>query len=81
MAMEDALVLAEVLAVTSDWSEVGEAFERARRARVDHVQTATDKMSRLAGLAWLRDLGAPVLGPRAFRAAYGPHRVDPFPIR
>jgi len=82
MAMEDALVLAEVLAVTSDWSEVGEAFERARRARVDHVQTVTDKMSRLAGLpTWLRDLGAPVLGPRAFRAAYGPLRVDPFPIR
>ena len=80
--MEDALVLAEVLAVTSDWSEVGEAFERARRARVDHVQTVTDKMSRLAGLpTWLRDLGAPVLGPRAFRAAYGPLRVDPFPIR
>ena len=44
-------MLAEVLAVTSDWSEVGEAFERARPARVDHVQTFTDKMSRLAGLA------------------------------
>jgi len=82
MAMEDAVVLADVLAATSDWSMAGEAFERARRARVDHVQTVTDRMSGLAGLpTWLRDLGAPILGPRAFREAYGPLRVDPFPAR
>jgi len=78
-AMEDALVLADVLARQTDWSTAGEAFERARRARVEHVQTATDKMSRLARLpTWLRAVGAPILGPRAYRKAYGPLRSDPF---
>ena len=47
MAMEDAVVLADVLAATSDWSMAGETYERARRARVDHVQTVTDRMPQL----------------------------------
>jgi flavin-dependent dehydrogenase len=50
--------------------------ERLRRPRVAHVQAATDKMSRLAGLPGrLRDMVAPVLGPRAYREAYGPLRT------
>ena len=78
MAMEDALVLADVLARQADWSTVGETFERLRRARVDHVQAATHKMSRLAKLpTWLRDAGAPLLGPRAYREAYESLRFDP----
>jgi 2-polyprenyl-6-methoxyphenol hydroxylase-like FAD-dependent oxidoreductase len=76
MALEDCLVLADLLAARSDWSSVGAEFERLRRPRVGHVQAATDKMSRLAGLPGrLRDLVAPVLGPRAYREAYGPLRV------
>lgn len=77
MALEDALVLGELLAGTppEDWTNVGPAFERLRRPRVEHVQSATDTMSRLAALpGWLRDVSAPVLGPRSYRAAYGPLR-------
>jgi len=78
MAMEDALVLADVLAQQSDWSAAGAAFEKARRARIEHVQAATDSMSRLAALpTWLRAAGAPLLGPRAYRRAYGPLRSSP----
>jgi len=55
MALEDAVVLGELLARTpaEHWTGVGAAFERLRRPRVDHVQSATDRMSRLAapGLA------------------------------
>jgi len=76
LALEDAIVLADLLAGRSDWTGVGAEFERRRRPRVAHVQAATDKMSRLAGLpARLRDLVAPVLGPRAYREAYGPLRT------
>ena len=71
-------VLADVLARQADWSTVGETFERLRRARVDHVQATTDKMSRLARLpTWLRDAGAQLLGPRAYREAYEALRFDP----
>jgi 2-polyprenyl-6-methoxyphenol hydroxylase-like FAD-dependent oxidoreductase len=76
LALEDAIVLADLLAERRDWSGVGAEFERLRRPRVDHVQAATDKMSRLAALpSRLRDLVAPVLGPRTYRAAYEPLRT------
>ena len=76
LALEDALVLADLLAERRDWSSVGAEFERLRRPRVAHVQAATDRMSRFAGLPGrLRDVVAPVLGPRAYRAAYGPLRT------
>jgi 2-polyprenyl-6-methoxyphenol hydroxylase-like FAD-dependent oxidoreductase len=71
MALEDALVLAELLAARDDWTRVGAELERLRRPRVAHVQAATDRMSRIAGLPGrLSDMVAPVLGPRAYRAAY-----------
>jgi 2-polyprenyl-6-methoxyphenol hydroxylase-like FAD-dependent oxidoreductase len=76
LALEDAIVLADLLAERRDWSGVGAEFERLRRPRIDHVQAATDKMSRLAGLPGrLRDLAAPVLGPRTYRDAYEPLRT------
>jgi 2-polyprenyl-6-methoxyphenol hydroxylase-like FAD-dependent oxidoreductase len=76
MAMEDAIVLADLLARSGDWSAVGSAWERERRPRVEHVRAATDRMSRLAGLpSWLSYALAPVMGPRAFRATYLPLRV------
>ncbi|MGW6129662.1 FAD-dependent monooxygenase [Cellulomonas sp. NPDC055163] len=78
LALEDALVLAEVLAAVPDWSAACAVWERRRRARVAHVQAATDRMSRLAALPDLlaRTL-APRAGPRAYRAAYGPLRAVP----
>lgn len=76
LALEDALVLADLLAERSDWSRVGAEFERLRRPRVTHVQAATDKMSRIAALPGrLRDMVAPVLGPGAYRDAYRPLRT------
>ena len=76
MALEDALVLADLLAQRRDWSRVGAEFERLRRPRVGHVQAATDKMSRIAALPrLLRDTVAPVLGPKAYRDAYGSLRT------
>ncbi|MGH3985460.1 MAG: FAD-dependent oxidoreductase [Pseudonocardiaceae bacterium] len=76
LAIEDALVLADLLAARSDWAGVGAEFERLRRPRVAHVQAATDRMSRIAGLPGrLRDIVAPIVGPTAYRAAYGPLRA------
>jgi 2-polyprenyl-6-methoxyphenol hydroxylase-like FAD-dependent oxidoreductase len=78
MALEDALVLGELLGSTpvERWTGVGAAFERLRRPQVEHVQSATDKMTRLAALpGWLRDVSAPILGPRTYRAAYAPLRT------
>ena len=76
MALEDCLVLADLLAARDDWTGVGAEFERLRRPRVAHVQAATDKMSRLAAMPGrLRDMVAPVLGPRTYREAYGPLRT------
>lgn len=78
LALEDSLVLANLLATRADWAGVGAEFERLRRPRVTHVQAATDKMSRLAALpSRLRDMLAPALGPRAYRGAYGPLRNPP----
>ena len=83
MALEDALVLGECWQLTpvERWTVVGPEFERLRRPRVEHVQSATDKMSRLAALpGWLRDMSAPILGPKNYRAAYAPLReVGPEP--
>ena len=59
MAVEDAIVLGGLLASTptDDWTRVGAEFERLRRPRVEHVQAATDRMSRLAAMpGLLRDL-------------------------
>jgi len=77
MALEDALTLGRLLSETPmpEWTGAGARFERARRPRVEHVQAATDRMSRLASLPGrLRDLSAPVLGPMSYRKAYEPLR-------
>ncbi len=72
MAVEDALVLAELLASHEDWSRIGPAYERRRRPRVTHVQAMTDRLSRAAALpAWLRNVIVPIVGPRSYRETYG----------
>jgi 2-polyprenyl-6-methoxyphenol hydroxylase-like FAD-dependent oxidoreductase len=80
LAIEDALVLARLVAGSRSPAEIGAGFERRRRGRVDGVRAATERMSRLAGLPLaLRGLVAPVLGPKAYRAAYGPLRLPSDP--
>ena len=75
LALEDALVLAALLAGGRDWSALGAEFDRRRRPRVDHVQAATDRMSRLLRVPIrVRDLLAPIAGPASYRAAYSPLR-------
>lgn len=67
-----------VLVAGGDWDGVGTEWESRRRPRVQHVQAATDRMSRLAALPdRLAHLLAPVAGPRAYRATYGPLRAGP----
>jgi 2-polyprenyl-6-methoxyphenol hydroxylase-like FAD-dependent oxidoreductase len=76
LALEDALVLAELLATHEDWSQVGSAYERQRRPRVTHVQAMTDRLSRAAALpTWLRDAILPFVGPRSYRETYRPLRT------
>lgn len=75
MAIEDAVVLAELLATHDGWSRIGSEFERRRRPRITHVQTMTDRLSRAAALpGWLRNAIYPLVGPRTFRETYGPLR-------
>lgn len=75
LGLEDAEVLAELLLREQDWSLVGPSFEERRRSRVEHVRSATDRMSRSARLPeFLKQLLLPVMGPRSYAAAYGPLR-------
>ncbi|GLY16770.1 monooxygenase [Kineosporia sp. NBRC 101677] len=71
LAVEDALVLAELLDQEKDWAGVGAAYDQRRRARVEHVQRMTDRGSRAAGLPdWLRGLVLPRVGPSAYRSTF-----------
>jgi 2-polyprenyl-6-methoxyphenol hydroxylase-like FAD-dependent oxidoreductase len=74
LALEDALVLAELMD-TRGWDTVGADFQQRRGGRVGHVQRATDKTARLAGMpGFLRDRIMPLAGPKSYRATYGPLR-------
>ena len=76
LGLEDALVLAALLAERSEWSTVGAAYEALRRPRVAHVQAMTDRLSRTARQpGWARNLLLPVIGPRSYRATYEPLRI------
>ncbi|MEU4693533.1 FAD-dependent monooxygenase [Actinoplanes sp. NPDC023714] len=80
LAVEDALVLAGLLADGSPWDTAGARFEQRRRDRVTHVQDATDRFSRAAGLPiWLRNPLMPVIGPRVYREAYSSLRSFELP--
>lgn len=75
LALEDALVLADLLAKAGDWRSVGPDYERLRRPRVAHVKAMTDRLSRTATLPdWARNLLLPLIGPRSYRATYAPLR-------
>ncbi|MFF5083709.1 FAD-dependent monooxygenase [Actinoplanes sp. NPDC000266] len=74
LAMEDAIELADLLA-DGAWDSVGARYEERRRDRVTHVQAATDRFSKVAGLPIrLRNAMLPLMGPISYKAAYGPLR-------
>ncbi|TXM70871.1 NAD(P)/FAD-dependent oxidoreductase [Methylobacterium sp. WL120] len=76
LALEDAVVLATLLAERMDWDMVGLEYEALRRPRVAHVQAMTDRLSRTARMpAWARNLLLPLVGPRSYRATYSPLRT------
>lgn len=78
LGLEDALVLAEELANSTDWTEAIQRYETRRRARANHVQAATDRMSRAAGLPeWLRAAIIPFIGPRGYASTYNPLKIWP----
>jgi FAD-dependent urate hydroxylase len=73
MAMEDALVLAEVLATGQPLSECLTAFEKRRAPRVRWVQTQTRRRDRLRSLpATIRNAVLRVAGRRIAKANYRP---------
>ncbi|WP_232631188.1 FAD-dependent monooxygenase [Methylobacterium sp. Leaf118] len=75
LALEDALVLADLVADGTDPDRIGALYETRRRPRVAHVQAMTDRLSRTARMpGWARRLLLPVIGPRSYRATYGPLR-------
>ncbi|GLY30860.1 FAD-dependent monooxygenase [Kineosporia sp. NBRC 101731] len=77
MALEDGQVLADLLA-THPWDQVGERYQNARRARVQHVQDSTDRFSRAAALpAIVRNSLVRFVGPRSYRSTYTPLRTPP----
>jgi 2-polyprenyl-6-methoxyphenol hydroxylase-like FAD-dependent oxidoreductase len=77
LAMEDALVLADILRRSDSWSDAGAELARRRRSRVEHVQAMTDRLSRAARLpSVVRDLILPAVGPRTYRATYGALRTS-----
>lgn len=76
LAMEDALVLAEIVAGTDDVAEIGRRFGERRQSRVAHVQAMTDRLSKAARLPhWLRTLLMPFITPRSYKATYEPLKV------
>ena len=78
LAVEDGIVLAEILDEAADWNDAGRSFERRRRARVEHVQIMTDRLSRATRLPpWLRDPVLRTVGNRSYRATYEPLRTPP----
>lgn len=75
LALEDALVLADLLTST-DWRLAGREFRHRRQARIEHVQAMTDRFARLTTLpAWLRSILATRFGERSYRATYAPLRT------
>ena len=76
LAMEDAIVLARLVATNSEVPEALAAFDAQRRPRVAHVQALTDAMSRAAKLPpFVRNALLPFVGPKRYRQTYEPLRA------
>jgi len=77
LALEDALVLANLLASGRDRQHVASVYEEVRRPRVHHVQRMTDRLSRAARMPTIvRGALMPFVGPKSYASTYGPLRTD-----
>jgi 2-polyprenyl-6-methoxyphenol hydroxylase-like FAD-dependent oxidoreductase len=75
LAFEDANALSSMLGANKDWTNISASFQAKRSERVSHIQTMTDKMSKVSRLpASIRNLLMPFFGPRSYRTTYGPLR-------
>jgi 2-polyprenyl-6-methoxyphenol hydroxylase-like FAD-dependent oxidoreductase len=73
MALEDALVLADILHRNADTSQIANEFFRRRCARIERVRLQTDQRDRMRGLpAFARDLSLRLFASRIYRNNYQP---------
>jgi 2-polyprenyl-6-methoxyphenol hydroxylase-like FAD-dependent oxidoreductase len=78
MAVEDALVLADVLRATPSVSEALQEYERRRRPRVEWVQRQSVNRDRTRGMSpAVRDAVLRVVGKRLFHANYKGLHAEP----
>jgi 2-polyprenyl-6-methoxyphenol hydroxylase-like FAD-dependent oxidoreductase len=78
MALEDALVLTQVLATHGSLAEALSAFRERRRARIRWVRQRTHRRDRIRALpAPLRNLALRLAGPALYRRDYRPLFDEP----
>lgn len=78
MALEDALVLADVLATSKDIEGALSAYQRRRTARIAWVQDQTHRRDRTRSLpSIVRNMTLRLLGERIFDSNYRPLREPP----
>jgi 2-polyprenyl-6-methoxyphenol hydroxylase-like FAD-dependent oxidoreductase len=71
LAMEDALVLSELLAAESDPDWAMQKFEERRRPRVDWVREHTERQASLLRLPFaIRNLSAGLIGRRLWERSF-----------
>ena len=75
LAFEDALVLADLLASTTEWTGVAEHLAGRRRARVEWVRRHTSRQSRMLTLPYaLRTVVLRAAGATLWRRSFAPLR-------
>ena len=78
MALEDALVLADVLATSQDIEQALTEYQRRRTTRIAWVQDQTHRRDRTRNLPPIvRNLTLRLLGKRIYHSNYGPLRERP----
>ena len=78
MALEDALVLADVLATSQDIEEALTEYQRRRTARIAWVQDQTHRRDRTRNLPpTIRNITLRLAGERIFHSNYRPLREPP----
>jgi 2-polyprenyl-6-methoxyphenol hydroxylase-like FAD-dependent oxidoreductase len=75
MALEDGLILAELLATPNNPLKLGDEFTHLRLKRLRHVQTMTDRASKITRLPMgLRNILMRYAGRRSYMDMYTPLR-------
>jgi 2-polyprenyl-6-methoxyphenol hydroxylase-like FAD-dependent oxidoreductase len=78
LALEDALVLANLLQNEEDWSQLAERFTDLRKERIDWVYARNRKRGKLAKLPfWIARLGLQKVGAKNWTTDYAPLRESP----